>query len=932
MNTKRTIVFLLAFVLLMTTTTSYAQTNSADKLPPIKYQEFTLPNGLRVIMHVDKSTPIVAVNVWYHVGSKNEVAGRTGFAHLFEHMMFQGSKNYDADYFTPLQEAGANLNGSTNPDRTNYWEVVPSNFLETALFLEADRMGGLLEAMTQEKLDNQRDVVKNERRQNYDNQPYGTAAEKIAALMFPKTHPYSWTTIGSLDDLTAASIDDVKAFFREYYVPNNASLVIAGDFDPKEAQKLVEKHFGSVAKGATIKRPNPPMPKLDKEIRVQYEDNVQLPRLFMGWHTVPRFDKDEAALSILGGILSAGRGSRLQSNLVYGKQIAQDASAFNSAQEIAGRFQIASTARPGKTLEEIEKEINAEIERIKQEPPTVDEINRSLNQIESSFIYSMQSVGGFGGKSDQLNSYATFTGKPDYFLTDLERYRKVTPADVQRVANAYLIDKRLVMSFVPRPKDKEMPKMNAAANQQTSVSKKEKAKIDSSKLPKPTANPNFTFPTIEKTKLSNGLEVWLVKQAELPLVTMNMVFKTGTTADPQNLSGLGNTTSTLLDDGTKTRSAVDIANEVQSIGAQLSTGADDDSSGVRMLTLTKHLDKALDIYADVIQNAEFPEKEVETYRSRALVSLKQRRDNANIVANLVYNRVLYGDAHPYGAILTETSVNAIKRDDLKKYYSTYYRPNNAVLIVVGDADLKTLTPKLEAKFKDWKAGEITAMTLPNAPVRDKAAIYVVDKPGAAQSVISIGQVGVSRDNPDYFPLQVMNTILGSGFTSRINMNLREDKGYSYGARSGFSYRRGAGPFTASAGVQTAVTKESVIEFLKEIRGIRGEIPVTAAELEYNKQSLIRRLPAGFETVDQIASQLANSVIYNLPDNYFTDYAARVNAVTLEDVNRVANKYLTPDKLAIVVVGDRKTIESGLKAIEGLDDSIIYLDPEGNTIQ
>jgi len=344
------------------------------------------------------------------------------------------------------------------------------------------------------------------------------------------------------------------------------------------------------------------------------------------------------------------------------------------------------------------------------------------------------------------------------------------------------------------------------------------------------------------------------------------------------------------------------------------------------------LDKALDIYADVIQNAEFPEKEVETYRNRALVSLKQRRDNANIVANLVYNRVLYGDAHPYGAILTETSVNAIKRDDLKKYYLTYYRPNNAVLIVVGDADLKTLAPKLEAKFKDWKTGEIAAMTLPNAPLRDKAAIYVVDKPGAAQSVISIGQIGVSRDNPDYFPLQVMNTILGGGFTSRINMNLREDKGYSYGARSGFSYRRGAGPFTASAGVQTAVTKESVIEFLKEIRGIRGEIPVTAAELEYNKQSLVRRLPAGFETVDQIASQLANSVIYNLPDNYFTDYAARVNAVTLEDVNRVANKYLTPDKLAIVVVGDRKMIESGLKAIEGLDDSIIYLDPEGNTIQ
>ncbi len=926
MNFKKILVFIFAVVLFMTTSVS---AQKGDSLPPVKYQEMTLKNGLRVIMHVDKSTPIVAVNVWYHVGSKNEVAGRTGFAHLFEHMMFQGSKNYDADYFTPLQEAGANINGSTNVDRTNYFEVLPSNFLELALFMEADRMGNLLEAMTQEKLDNQRDVVKNERRQNYDNQPYGTAYEKMTSLMYPKTHPYSWTTIGSLDDLTAASMDDVKAFFREYYVPNNAALVIAGDFDPKQAQKLVEKHFGSIAQGAPIKRPNVPMPKLDKEIRVQYEDNVQLPRLYMTWHSAPRYTQDEAVLDIMASILSAGRGSRLQSNIVYGKQIAQDAFANNPASEIGGVFQISSTARPGKTLEEIEKEINVEIERLKTEPPTQDEITRALNQIESSTVYGLQTV---LGKADQMNGYATYLNKPDYFGAELEKYRKVTPADVQKAAQTFLTDKRLVMSFVPRPKDKEMPKMNAAANKQASVSKKEKSAIDSSKLPKPTANPKFTLPKIEKTKLSNGLEVWLVEQKELPIVSMNMVFKSGTTADPQGMSGLGGSTASLLDDGTKTRSAVEIANDVQSIGAQLSTSSGSDSSGVRMLTLTKNFDRALDIYADVIQNAEFPEKEVETYRNRALVSLKQRRDNADAISSIVYNRILYGDNHPYGVSLSETSVKTIKRDDLKKFYSTYYRPNNAVLIVVGDADMKMLTPKLEAKFKDWKAGEMSAMTLPNAPARDKAAIYVVDKPGAAQSVISIGQIGVSRDNPDYFPLQVMNTILGGGFTSRVNMNLREDKGYSYGARTGFSFRRGAGPFAATAGVQTAVTKESVVEFLKEIRGIRGEIPVTQAELEYNKQSLIRRFPASFETVDQIAGQLSNSVIYNLSDNYFAEFISRVNAVTLEDVNRVANKYLTPDKLAIVVVGDRKTIEPGLKQIKGLGDSIVYLDAEGNPIQ
>ena len=930
MNTKKAIIFpLLAFVLFMTTMTSLAQT-TGDKLPPIKYQEFTLPNGLRVIMHIDKSTPIVAVNVWYHVGSKNEVAGRTGFAHLFEHMMFQGSKNYDADYFTPLQVAGANVNGSTNVDRTNYFEVLPSNFLELALFMEADRMGGLLDAMTQEKLDNQRDVVKNERRQNYDNQPYGTAYEKIYALMYPKTHPYSWTTIGSLDDVTAASQDDVKGFFRQYYVPNNASLVIAGDFDPQEAKKLVEKHFGPIAKGTMpINRPNQPMPKLDKEIRATYEDNVQLPRLYMAWFSAPRYTQEEAKLDMLAWVLSAGRGSRLQSNLVYGKQIAQDAFANNPAQEISGLFQITATAKPGKTLEEIEREINAEIERIKKEPPTQEELTRALNQFESGAIYSLQTV---LGKADQMNGYATYLNKPDSFNEEIAKYRKVTPADVQKAAQTYLTDKRLVMSFVPRPKDKEQPKTNAASNMQASVSNKEKAKIDDSKLPKPTADPKFSLPKIEKSKLSNGLEVWLVKQNELPIVSMNMVFKSGTTNDPQGLSGLGGTTAALLDDGTKTRSAVDIANQVQSIGAQLSAGSGIDSANIRMLTLTKNFDKALDIYADVIQNADFPEQEVSTFRNRALVSLKQRRDNANAISNLVYNRILYGDKHPYGVALSETSINAINRDNLKQFYSTYYRPNNAVLIVVGDAEMKMLTPKLEAKFKDWKAGEMSTMTLPTAPVRDKATIYVVDKPGSAQSVISIGQIGVARDNPDYFPLQVMNMILGGDFASRLNMNLREDKGYSYGAYSGFSFRRGAGPFSAGAGVQTAVTKQSVMEFLKEIRGIRGEIPVTQAELDYNKQSVIRSYPAGFETVDQIAGQLASSVVYNLPENYFADYISRINAVTLADVNRVANKYLTPDKLAIVVVGDRKTIEPGLKEIEGLGNSIVFLDPEGNSIQ
>jgi zinc protease len=922
--------FLIALFVLVSFMTTLVSAQKNEKLPKLNVQEFRLKNGLRVILHVDESTPIVAVNLWYHVGSKNEVAGRTGFAHLFEHMMFQGSKNYNDDYFKPLQEAGASINGSTNVDRTNYFEVVPSNFLELALFMEADRMGGLLDAMTQEKLDNQRDVVKNERRQNYDNRPYGTAGEKIAELIYPKDHPYNWLTIGSLTDLSNASQDDVKAFFRQYYVPNNTSLVIAGKFDPKQAKIWVEKYFGTIPTGAAITRPNPPTPKIDGEIRKSFEDSIQLPRLYMVWHTVAANHPDEAALDMLQFVLSAGRGSRLQSNLVYGKQLSQDAGASHFSREIAGQFQVTSTMRPGKSLDEIEKEINLELERIKKEPPTAEELTRALNVIESSTIFGMQTV---LGKADQMNSYATFQGKPDNFQSDLDRYRKVTPADLQRVANTYLNGNRLVMSFVPR-KEKAVSQETNEANKQTSGKKEADKKDFSANLPKPGPNPTFALPKIDKRKLSNGLNVWIVKESELPIVSMNMVFNSGGTADPQERAGLASFTASLLNTGTKTRSAVDIANQLQSIGASVNAGSGWDSANVAMQTLTKNLDKALEIYSDVVTNPSFPETEFKTLQGRSLVALRQRKDNANAIAAVAYGTLLYGKNHPYGKSLTgdEASIKALTKAEIENFYATYYRPNNATLIVVGDATADTLLAKLETAFANWKPADVPKLAAPGTVTFDKPGIYVVDKPGAAQSVLSIGQVGVSRDNPDFFPLVVMNSILGGQFSARVNMNLREDKGYTYGARTGWSMRRGAGPFEASADVKTADTKESVREFMKELNGIRGAIPVTPAELEYNKQSIIRRFPQGFETVGQISGQLSNLVVYGLPDSYFNEYFGRVNAVTLDDVNRVANKYLTPDKMAILIVGDRKTIEPKLREIEGWGRSIRFLDTEGNPVE
>jgi zinc protease len=957
-------------------------------LPPIKFTQFTLPNGLRVIFHEDHSTPIVAVNVWYHVGSKNEVPGRTGFAHLFEHMMFQGSLHHDNDYFIPLQEAGGTLNGSTNADRTNYWEVVPSNFLELALWLESDRMGYLLEALTEEKLANQRDVVKNEKRQNYDNRPYGLVSAKIAETMYPENHPYHWLTIGSLDDLTAASREDVSAFFRRFYTPNNASLVIAGDINPAEARALVEKYFGTLKRGPEVQKVTPPRPILEKEKRVTMEDRVSLPRVYMAWHTEPQYSSNDAPLDQLAFILAGGKGSRLYKSLVYEKQIAQDVSAFHPSRELAGQFQITATAKVGVKPEDIEKAIDEEIAKLKTEPPTTEEMERAYNARESSLIYGLQTVGGFGGKSDQLNAYAVFLNQPDYFQTDLLRYRNVTPSDVTRVANGYLTDKRLVLTVLPRQRGKTTgdpaPTSPTAAistpSQQTGTqaatattapatkpggatpagvqpqTKTEAAATtpagatpptttakrsadkgqDKSQLgglyvqPKPKADPRFKLPQIQRRKLSNGLEVLIVEQHEVPVVNMNLVLRTGAAADPQNRAGLASLTAALIDEGTQTRSALDISNQLAAIGARLGTGSDFDYTSMNLLTLSKHMDRALEIYSDVVTNPSFPENELELQRKSRLATLMQRRDDASAIAGNVYSSLLYGRNHPYGhpGMGDEESVGAATGDDIRRFYETYYRPNNAALIVAGDVTPATLMPKLERAFAHWKRGEVPAVAIAMPPAREKAAVYIVDKPGAAQSVLMIGQVGQPRSTPDYFPLLVMNTMLGGQFTSRVNMNLREEKGYTYGARTSFDYRRSAGPFMATAGVQTAVTKESVFEFLKELRGIRGERPVTPAELEFSKQAIIRGFPRTFETPEQMANRLTDLVLYNLPDDYFNNYITRVRAVTVDDVNRVANRYLDPSRMAILIVGDRKVIEPGLRSLTDVGQTITFVDTEG----
>ena len=924
MKLKRSLTGIIAGLLLVVSLAG----QSSDKLPPINVKEYKLKNGLTVLMHQDHSTPITSVALWYHVGSKNEAPGRTGFAHLFEHMMFQGSKNWSEPGWRAVESIGSDVNGTTDEDRTYYWEVVPSNYLERVLYLEGDRMANLLDAMDQTKLDNQRDVVKNERRFRVDNVAYGQADERTLDVMYPEGHPYHHSVIGSMADLSAASLDDVKGFFRQYYVPNNTVLVLSGDFNEKQARSWIQKYFGGIKGGAPINRPNVQQPQLSSIVRQQFEDPfAQLPRVDLVWEGTKAFSQDDAALDILASILSSGRGSRLQSSLVYGKDpVAQQVFARNGSSEIAGVFQIIAAARFGKSLDEVEKEINTQIEILKRDGPTQDEVNRAITGRERSAIFGLQTDNGIGGR---LATYAGFLNKPNYFQQELDSYTKLTPADIKRVANQYLIANHYVLNLVPS----KTPPPPAAADKpaSTEAKKKDTALVakQEAMLPKAQPDPKFSLPPVEKTTLSNGLNVWVVQKHNLPIVAMDLEVNAGGTLDPADRAGLASLTASMLNQGTKSRSALEIANGLQGIGSTVGASAGWDVTGISMSTLTKNLDPALDYFADVVEHPTFPGNEFNQLRGRVMGGFRARKGSNTTIAGMVYDKVLYGN-QAYGRQLTgdEKSVQAISRDDLVKFYDNYYHPNNATLIVVGDVTMDGIKPKLEKAFADWKSGGVEPAPAAAQSMMAKPGIYIVDKPGAAQSSVNIGIVGIDRRNPDYFAVQVMNSILGGGSTARLFMNLREDKGYTYGAYSRVTARRSAGPLTSYGEIQTVSTREAVQEFLSEINGIRGKRPVTPEELEVNKQAFIRNFPSAFETVGGISNQLGTLVTYNLPDTYFNDYISRINAVTIDDVNRVANKYLDPSRMAIVIVGDRKVIEPHLTE---LGMPITVLDVEGNPV-
>ena len=883
----------------------------------IAFEKHTLPNGLDVILHQDRSIPVAAVNVWYHVGSKDEEIGRTGFAHLFEHIMFRGTRHHKASHFEPLQKIGATLNGSTTGDRTNYWEDVPSNYLELALWLEADRMGFLLDALDQDGFDTERDVVKNERRQSYENRPYGMAQWHIQQALFPLPHPYHWMTIGSQEDLDAASLDDVKDFFRRYYSPSNASLSIAGDIDTGAALDLAQRYFADLAPGPAVRRIGRADSPLAGRVDLEMSDRVTLPRLYAVWLAPANLSGDDDAGDILRAILSDGQSSRMYRTLVYEKQLAQSASVSYYAAEIAGQFRMELTPAAGHTLEEVEEAAAAVLASIAAEPPTDAEFERAINRIEMQHYRTLARVGGFGGRADALNYCNVFTGDPDRLNHTVDDYRKVTREDVLRVHQQIMDGGQVRMRVYP---ERSLTTATAA--------------IDRTAQPAGGPTPAFAPPTPQRGRLSNGMEVIAANKPGLPLVSFALLARAGAAGDPAELPGLSSFTAAMMAEGTGSRNSQEIAAAFEHIGSRLAAEARKELTLLTAETLHRHWRHALGLAADVARDASFPEHELERVRRERLTDLRRARDDAGFVADTNFGALVFGAASPYAHsnLGTEAAAAAVARADLVARHRQSLRPDRLCLLVAGDIAPDDALAAAAEHFGDWTApAEAAAGVSAGNGSRpgDGPQIYLIDKPGAAQSVIRAGMPLVERSHADFMPLSVLNYAFGGQFSARLNRNLRQDKGYSYGYNSGIWWHNAPSLLSAGGGVQTAVTREAVIETLREFGDISGARPLTAEELDNAQNGLRLGYPAGFERPAQLLGQLVTLAQFNLPDDYFAGFEQRLAGVSLADTHRVGAEYLAPSRLTILVVGDREQVEQPLRE---LGYGLTLLDAEGAVVK
>lgn len=866
----------------------------------IPCEEFVLENGLKLIVHSDHKAPVVAVNLWYHVGSKNEKRGKTGFAHLFEHLMFGGSEHLPGSYIESMERIGAtDLNGTTSEDRTNYFENVPTAAVDYALFAESDRMGYF--PIGQEVLDLQRGVVKNEKQQ-YDNQPYAIVEDLVVRATYPMGHPYDHTVIGEMEDLDGASLEDVRHWFETYYTPSNAVLTIAGDITPAEAHAKVLRYFGEIPPGPPVSHYRSWIAKRTGTHRETVEDRVPQARLYKVWN-VPGYGAGSTdKLKLAAGILSSGKNSRLYKRLVYDDQIATHVAAYLDEREIGSQFVVVATARQGKDIREVEKAVNEELDRFLQDGPTDRELTRIRTQAYANFVRGVERIGGFGGKSDILATNQTYLGSPHAYKKRLWNIEHATTEGIRSAVRDWLSDGEYGLEVLP-----------------FEASKASVPGLDRSQIPEMSEARELELPRIREDRLSNGLRILVAERHEIPVVNLWLDVDAGYAADQFSAPGAARLTSALMTGGTARRTALQISEEIQNLGAQVSAGANLDLCTVSLSALKPMLDESLDLFADVVQNPSFPEADFERQKQLQLAAIANEKVTPLQMALRALPPIVFGAGHAYGQPMTgsgtEESVTGLTRDDVAAFHKRWFKPNNGILVVVGDTTLEEIKPKLESCLSSWQAGETPSKNVARVERPGKPAIYLVDKEGAQHSVVIAGTVAPPPDAHSEITIETMNNIFGGTFGARLNMNLREEKHWSYGAASLLYGARAQRPFLAYSSVQGDKTAETILEMLSEMRGMLGERPISDEELEKVKQQQILELPGSHETMNAVGSLIGDLLQFGLPLDFYDTYVSRVRRLGKPEIEQCAKALLNPEHMVWLVVGDRATIQPALEALQ-----------------
>ena len=890
------------FVLItLSVSTLFAYGQTKLDVPDIEYDTFTLNNGLTVVVHEDRKVPMVAVNVWYHVGSKNEKVGKTGFAHLFEHLMFNGTENYNAEYFEPFEKIGAtDQNGTTNNDRTNYFQNVPTNALDLALWMESERMGHILNVIDQEKLDEQRGVVQNEKRQG-ENQPYGQVFNAIGKAVFPKGHPYSWSVIGSMEDLNAATLDDVKEWFETYYGPTNAVIALAGDIDLETAKIKVQEYFGDIQAGPPLTKPKKWIAKRTEQTREVMEDNVPQTRIYKVWNVPEDGTAEAQALDLASSTLAGSKNSPLYQELVYKKGLATGVSAFYYGREIAGLFIISATVAPGQDVNEVENVIDATLQKYLKTGPNSKLLKNTKTSTIAGLTNGLQRIGGFGGKSDILATYQTLYGDAGAFKKILAMYLDTSASDVKKAANKWLSSGDYVLTIVPAAK--------------TSVVK---SLVDRSKgIPYPTEKLSYSFPTIQSAILENGTKLVLAERNDLPLVQLEIVFNNGYAIESDNELGLVNFTMSMVDEGTDKYNSLEFAEMQESLGSGIGFGSSIDTTYASMSSLKVNLEKTLDLFKEGLLNPTFPQVELDKVKKRWLAGIDQELNSPASMANREIRTLVYGSGHPYAKSSSsgiKSTVENFTREDLQGMYAKLTNPNDATFIVTGDISLADATELLNKKFSNWKSPDKAIVQVDLFNVNDQASprVFLIDKPGAIQSYILAAQLLPPTNSDDDILIDYMNYAIAGSFTSRLNMNLREDKSWSYGVRTSTGYSQGQRLMRMTAPVQTDKTAPAIIEILREYNEYINSSPINEEELSKIKNARTLRLPGQYETLGALLGGIEDIVKYNRDFDYLDTIADKRNSIKLEDVQSATTKYLDTNKWTWVIVGDLNEIENPVR--------------------